>query len=375
LTGMSASIARATTMFTAIAISILVNRKSGTINALFISAFLLLLIHPLYLFDIGFQLSYLAVFSIVYFNPIFDKLWRPKNKIIRYLFKIFTVSISAQIGILPLSLYYFHQFPALFFISGLVVLPVLGILLLLGFFVILLAYFDILPNVIATLYSFLIEQLNQFILFISKQEDFIFKQLYFSFLMLISTYVIIIVFYRLIKLYSYKRLALFLISILSFQLVLFYEKYFRESKKEFIVFNHSKNTIIGIRNGKNFVINHSPDTLLKNTFLNEYLIGTGVSINKTKKKIKNYYTFNKHKILVIDSLSIYKMDALKPDILVLRNSPKINLERVIKIVKPQSVVVDASNYTSYTKYYKQKSAEMNTKFYNTKQNGAFILKR
>ena len=65
-------------MFTAIAIGLVSNRQFGIQNSLVISIFVLLLIHPLYLFNVGFQLSYTAVFSIVWLQPFFANFWKPK---------------------------------------------------------------------------------------------------------------------------------------------------------------------------------------------------------------------------------------------------------------------------------------------------------
>jgi len=375
LIGMSASVVRSATMFSALAIGVLINRNQATIKNLFISAFLLLLIHPYYLMDVGFQLSYLAVISIIYWNPIFNKLWIPQNKIVNFFWKIVTVSISAQIGVLPLSLYYFHQFPALFFISGLIVLPVLGIILGFGFLVIVLAYFDSLPIVLANIYAVIIQFLNQFIQFIANQESYIFKNIFFTTSFLIISYVLIITLYRLLNRFSFKNLVYLFISVIVLQSVIIYNKYARVNEKAFTIFHHSKNTIIGIQNKDTLIINHSLDSINTVKSIQNYVIGTGVSNIKTIPKIKNYYTFNKHKILIIDSLGMYKLNSLNPNIVLLRNSPKINLERMIYYLKPDTIVVDASNYSSYSNYYQSVSEKLKTPFYNTKQKGAFILKR
>ena len=371
LAGMSASIVRSVTMFTALAIGILVNRKTSAINSLFLSAFILLLIHPLFLFDIGFQLSYLAVFSIVFWHPVFLKIWHPKNKIILFFWQIFTVSLSAQIGIIPISLYYFHQFPALFFVSGLLILPVLGILLGFGFLVITLAYFNMLPDIMAKMYLWCIHILNQLIIFIAKQETFLIKQIFFSVLLLIGSYILIIAIYRLINRYSYKKMVNLLLSILLFQGILMYHKYFRESEKSTIIFNDSKNTMIAVRNGNKADIYFSKDTVFKKNTLKNYQIGTGITA-------MNYHTLKQNylnKILIIDSLGVYKIKNLQPEIVLLSNSPKINIERMIHYLKPKMVVADASNYYSYSNYYQQKCKKLKVPFYNTREKGALVLKR
>ena len=111
IAGLSASIVRAVTMFTAIAISLTVKQSISTYKALIISIFVLLLFNPFYIFNVGFQLSYLAVFFIVWTQPLLYKLWKTNVKLFDYCLQLLTVSVAAQVGVLPLSLYYFHQFP------------------------------------------------------------------------------------------------------------------------------------------------------------------------------------------------------------------------------------------------------------------------
>ncbi|MDH3381646.1 MAG: ComEC family competence protein, partial [Flavobacteriaceae bacterium] len=127
IAGLSASVVRAVMMFSVVAIGMNLNKKPSVINTLIVSLFILLLINPLYFFNVGFQLSYLAVFAIVIIQPMISKIWNPKNKIIKFFWNLLTVSFAAQFGVLPLSLYYFHQFPGLFIISNLVIIPFLGI--------------------------------------------------------------------------------------------------------------------------------------------------------------------------------------------------------------------------------------------------------
>lgn len=84
-------------------------------------------------FDVGFQFSCGAVLGILVIKPILDHFWRAKHFIIKPIITLLNVSIAAQIGILPLSLYYFYQFPGLFFLANLLIIPTLTLCLWLGF--------------------------------------------------------------------------------------------------------------------------------------------------------------------------------------------------------------------------------------------------
>ena len=103
-------------------------------NSLAGSAFFLLLINPNNLFEVGFQLSYSAVFGIVFLQPKFEKLVIIKYKIPRFFWQLLTVSVAAQIATFPFTIYYFNQFPTYFWISNLFVIPVVMVLIPLGFF-------------------------------------------------------------------------------------------------------------------------------------------------------------------------------------------------------------------------------------------------
>jgi competence protein ComEC len=131
ITGFSPSVIRAACMLTFWGIGNAFFYKSFTLNTVAVVAFFMLLLRPLYLFDVGFQLSFAAVVAIVIINPIFVELYASKNKIIQYLWELVSVSFSAQVGVLPLSLYYFHQFPLLFLVTNLLIIPLSGILLIL----------------------------------------------------------------------------------------------------------------------------------------------------------------------------------------------------------------------------------------------------
>ena len=128
--GLSASVVRAVTMFSFLAIGQQFGSKKIILFSLFSSLFLLLIFNPFFLFDVGFQLSYLAVLGIITIQYKLYKIITFRNFLADKIWQLTTVSMAAQIGVLPLSLYYFHQFPGLFFLSNIVIIPFLGIVLM-----------------------------------------------------------------------------------------------------------------------------------------------------------------------------------------------------------------------------------------------------
>lgn len=373
IAGLSASVVRAVTMFTFLAVGLYFGKKRVVAYSLISSLFFLLIVKPMFLFDVGFQLSYLAVFGIIWVQPKLYQVWKPKNKVLDTIWQLFTVSIAAQVGILPLSLFYFHQFPVLFFVSNLVIIPFLGVVLFGGILVMLLAYLKWLPEAIARLYEGIIYLMNRFIHWVANQEDFLLANISFSFLMMLVSYLLIFTGVYFLVQKSVKPLIYFLISIVLFQSVIVFENHQKESKQQFIVFHKSRNSVFGIRNGSQFLVHHNLDSNQTNqSFLKNYEVGENVT-STLKEDFQNVYQFQEETILVVDSLGIYNINKLGNPIVVLQNSPKINLERLIKSINPKQIIADGSNYKSYVNRWEVTAKKEKTPFHYTGKNGAFIL--
>jgi competence protein ComEC len=132
ITGLSPSVLRAVTMFSLIALALAVKRKSNVVNTVAVSAFLLLIINPLMLFSVGFQLSYLAVFGIILIYPRIIKLYTPGSSLTYKVWQLVAISIAAQLATLPLSLFYFHRFPTYFLVGNIMAVPAAMLIVWLG---------------------------------------------------------------------------------------------------------------------------------------------------------------------------------------------------------------------------------------------------
>mgnify|MGYP006284356559 CR=1 FL=1 len=131
ITGLSPSVSRATLMFSVLATGRILRRPTSVYNSLAFSAFLLLVINPMFLFSVSFQLSYVAVASIIIFQPRLyrlielpafpDRLWQ-----------WFTLALAAQIGAAPLVIHYFHLFPNYFWLSNFLAIPAATCILVCG---------------------------------------------------------------------------------------------------------------------------------------------------------------------------------------------------------------------------------------------------
>lgn len=374
LAGLAPSVVRSVTMFSFVAIGMFLRRSINIYNTLAVSALLILLFQPSFLFDIGFQLSYVALYFIVWLQPLLSTIWKPKYRIVNYFWEIITVSFAAQIGTLPMSIYYFHQFPGLFFVTNLVILPGMSIILGLGVLVMIMAAFDWVWIPLLKLLEWSIWLLDKIISWVASFEDFIFKDIPMNSYMMWSCYFIIFSFFIWTKKPTFKRLIISLIAVVLLQSVIFYAKYESQKENEFIVFSKKKTTIITERSGDKVVLS-SNDSILKTTSdnlaLKSYLVTNFCKINK-KQKVSNLYYFKNKKILIMDSAAVY-LEEEKPNVLILTNSPKVNLERVFSNWKPEQVVVDATNFKNYIKIWKATCRKEKIPFHDTAEKGFYKL--
>jgi competence protein ComEC len=374
LAGLSPSVVRSVTMFSFVAVGMHLKRSTNIYHTLIVSIFLILLFEPSFLFDVGFQLSYVALFFIFWLQPLLENLWTPNTKIAIYFWEILTVSFAAQIGAFPLSIYYFHQFPGLFFVTNLIIIPFLSFIMALGVLVMVLAAFDYVPEIPAKILEFSIYFLNKTINWVASFERFIIKDIPFNWQMLLSLYLLIVVVVIWFKRPNFNKLALALLAILLFQSTYFVTQWTNQKQKEWIVFNVKKNTIITERIGEGVTIfcnNSVQKEVTNNQTIKSYLVANFSAITNSKK-LQNLYYFKNKKILIIDSLGVYQKE-IEPDIIVLVQSPKLNLERLLQTYKPEMIVADASNFKTYIKVWEATCKKEKIPFHATGEKGFFRL--
>ncbi len=129
LTGFSASVCRSVTMFSFFSMGRMLGQRTQVLNAIFVSALILLIIKPSWLQEAGFQLSYAAMLGIVAFYPIIRRLFKPKYRLIRWVWEAAAVSLAAQLLTAPLVIYYFHQLPLYSVVTSILAVPMLSLLI------------------------------------------------------------------------------------------------------------------------------------------------------------------------------------------------------------------------------------------------------
>ncbi|TMU55586.1 ComEC family competence protein [Flagellimonas algicola] len=370
IAGLSPSIVRAVTMFSFVAYAMHLNRPTNAFNILALSMFFILLIKPLFLFQVGFQMSYAAVFAIVWLYPKLQRFWYPENIILQKSWQLMSVSIAAQLGVLPISLYYFHQFPALFFVSNLLVVPFLGLLLGMGIFVIVLSFIHALPHQVAEVYNFLIGTMNTIVAWVGKQEGFVIRDIPFDQIQMVLGYVLIIALVRTLSKPKVKNVWLLGISILMMQLWVIWNQQQSNTVQSLILANQTKQSLLLYQNGNNLNI-HANDTLLNPSWIDNFKIAKRISSSKVHS-LKNSYHLSQKRIFVMDSFGNYPLKS-GVDYLVLTQSPKVHLGRLLDSVGPKLVLADGSNYKSYVRQWKTTCAQKEIPFQSTSEKGFYVF--
>ncbi len=373
ITGLSPSVLRAATMFSFLEVGQQLGGKRKTTDAVMASAVLLLIYNPFLIHQVGFQLSYLAVIGILWIQPWLSSFYTPRYYIDRLLWGIATVSVAAQLGVLPLSLFYFHQFPGLFFLSNVIIIPFLGIILGGGILVALLAVLGILPETLVTTYGYAIDLMNGFIFWVASKEAFITNHITISFAFLIGLYLCIVFSISLFKKYNNPRLVAASLSMVLLTSIIIYEKS-NPPATHLTIFNKSKSTMIGTFHNSTLKI-HSTDslhTIIQDSRVRNYKDGLRID-EVAVECMQNYFRFKRKEILVVDSLGIYQLANANPDYILLTQSPKININRLTERFPKAQIIADASNYKSYITRWKTTCLNKKIPFHSTYEKGAYII--
>ncbi len=372
LAGLSPSVVRSVTMFSFVAIGMHLRRSTNIFHTLLVSVFLILLFQPSFLMDVGFQLSYVALFFIVWLQPLFASLWQPKNTIVKYLWDIVTVSFAAQIGTFPLSVYYFHQFAGLFFVTNLLIIPFLSVIMAIGVTVAIIAMFGTVPFGLALVLEKCIFILNGIIAKIASFDQFVLRDIPFNKVMLVSSYLLIIAFFIWIGKPNFRRLCYVMLLVMAVQASCLQAMINSRNHSELIVFNLPRNTLLAENRNANAKIFCNDTSFHSNSMLQSFLVGNFITTH-TIENVPNVMHWKNKNILIIDSLAVVPSNKY-PDVILLIQSPRINLERLLKNSKPEIIIADASNYKSYIENWKRTCHKQKIPFHATGEKGFYSIK-
>jgi competence protein ComEC len=395
ITGMGGSILRAAAMITFVIFGQASNRRINIFNSLAASAFFLLVINPYNLTDVGFQLSYIAVISIVVFYPLIYPLIDIKNWLGNQIWSLTAVTLAAQIITTPVSLFYFHQFPNLFLVSNLIMIPLSTLIMYFAMILIVCSGWHWLAGFMGKIFNFMVWLLNKVVLTIESLPYALFKGIYITWFDICLLYILTCF----ITLYLLrKRIVYFVLGLCTIFVFIFYgliREYQGSIHKEVIVYHENNNSVLQFRNGNqsiwlvsenneriNRYIERARDAMYSNenqVILLDSVIrqskGKGLRLNNWLWIRGNFLQFGSKKVLITDGKEVRDiMDySVHVDYLIIRNSKVFYAENVFQHYLTSKVVIDSSNSKFKAKRLEKIFTDKNIPVFNILSSGALRI--
>ncbi len=376
ITGLSASVMRASLMFSVLSLGNVFSYKSNVYNAIFFSAFVLLLINPSALFDVSFLLSYSAVLSIVYFQPRFKRLLFFENNLLNWSWDLFCVSIAAQIGTFPIGLYFFHKFSNHFLLTNFLAIPLAtGIIYL----AVLLLVFSALPQIaswIALLLQYLLKAQNKSVLFVDGLPNATLQTWIGSWeVVLLYALILASTLYVLKK--NTRFLFLSLVLVVGFAGLRLYRNYEGYVHAKLYVYADNKSTSIDVFHGGKHVL-YSTDIDRIKSIMTPFWLKMQVGDCEKGKSLSgiDFFEVNNARFAVLTDDSLRNKTSNKlcdVDYLVIGNHTKFKYEDLTGMFSFRNLIADSSISKWKMKQLKEKCNANGIRFYSTDENGAFQL--
>lgn len=395
LTGLAPSVLRATTMFSFVIIGMGIHRNANIYNSLAVSAFILLIINPYLIREVGFQLSYVAVIAIVSIQPGIYQLWKPKNWLLDKAWAITTVSIAAQIGISPLVLYYFHQFPNYFIITNLLVIPLASLILYTGFLTVILSAIPVISGWISWLLVVFLKAMNNSVAFVDSLPYSASTGIFITLLEMLVLFLIIMIGFRAFATRKGRFLKASLALIILFFGIGVFRQYERARQHFLVVYSLRNDVAIDLVHGRNglmlvdskklsdpsvldfHVINHhtrcgiKPQLMAFDELRQEQPV---IHANLPLKASFPFVQFGKELIMLIDrnTALIENEPPLEASLLIVIDShrqPKL----ILQSYKAGKVILSNKVPPCNTALWREACAELSIPYHDVRENGAFIL--
>lgn len=392
ITGLAPPVLRASLMFTLIILGKATQHQSNSINTLAAAAFILLIMNPRLIFNVGFQLSFSAVAGILAFQPTLRTIWSPTNPFIKYGWDLITVSLAAQVFTAPIAVSYFHQFPDYFLISNLLAIPLSGMIIYTGLLLLFTSFIPLVGSFFTSLLSFELRLLNSSVSYIEQLPGAVWDDIY------LPGYEVILVILCLVSLFYWlksSRKFLFYISLISvFMLVALNVVRNVESNRQQMIIFHKVNyhPVISFINGREHILltdtilsadigkaNYQLEGLkieanLKNAEIKS-LSGTKMWEDNTEYTLPEFFSFNNKRIVIVSGkckLPDNKLN-IKVDYVLLCNNVRNQPEQITTCFPDACLIVDASNSRWIIERLRKTARDFNISLYDVKKSGALVV--
>jgi competence protein ComEC len=380
LAGAQPSVLRSALMFTCIVLGESFSRKTSIYNTLAGSAFILLCINPYWLWDVGFQLSYLAVLSIVVFmRPVYNWFYI-KNKITDTIWKMNAVTIAAQVLTLPISIYHFHQFPNYFLFTNFIAVPLSSIILLGEILLCVLSIVPAFSLFTGRLLTWLIWLMNTWIEKIETIRFSLWDGLQITIVQTLLLYLFISAACYWLMQKSVTGLKTALLALLCCMVIRSRSFLQAAGQQKIIVYNVPKKRAIDIIRGRTFQFLGDSSLMGNDPARNFHLKPARTLFRITEEEelpgkngnIPLLYTGNKKIILIDQPVSFQHAEPLPVvHLLILSGNPKIYMKKLAATLNIRQVVFDSSVPAWKSRYWKKDCDSLHIPWHDVAENGAF----
>lgn len=381
IAGMAPSILRSAIMFTTIAIGDAINKRSNIYNSLSISAIIILLINPFSLWDVGFQLSYTAVLSIILFSPYIKNWFYFRNKILQAFWNLNAITLSAQILTLPVVLYHFHQFPTLFLVTNILAVPWSGLILYGELLLIVFSFLKPFAIILGNSIGWMIGVMNNYIVKVNMLPFSVIENLQITIPQAICVFIFVVsISYWLIQ-KNKKLLLTGLAAAIIFCGIRTVDFINRYQQQKLIVYNVPSHTAIDVVEGREYYF--IGDSIMNEEgFLKNFHIKPSRILHRTEAtqqlqniSYQNNYIYSNNKIVAIVDKPLQKTTNQKipVDVVVITKNPKLYINDLLRVYDCKTIVFDGSNSNYKINYWKKDCDSIKIKYHDCAQNGAFVM--
>ena len=389
ITGLSSSVLRSTFMFSLMGFGDLFHRNKNTYNTIAASAFILLIINPYNIMDVGFQLSYMAVIGIIFFQPRIYSLFQFSSYLPDKIWQLVTVSVAAQIGTIPITLFYFHQFPVYFILTNIFVIPLSTIIICTAVILLVFSFSGFIGGFIAFLLEIQLKIFNGSVKWVENLPYSTIRSIMINNIESILLFVIILI--ASLFLISKKNVWLRLAFSVTFIFVLYNSAriYLLRKESGFIVYNIPKTSAIEFYSGCNnkLIVNKEGEEIESiirfnfQPFWDKQGIKNPVIQNSkqiSKNDFWNDYYFNNRRIIQLYGANLKEYSSVIPiniDYLILSENINMSISELQTYFKWNQVVFDSSNQLYRVNKWKNECELLGLSYYSVWHQGAFILKQ
>ncbi len=404
VTGLSPSVTRASVMVTFLISGKTFNQEINTYNILFATAFFVLLISPALIADVSFQLSFAAVLGILILHPPLFSLLSFKNRLAKSAWQLFTVSCAAQLSTMPLTLFYFHQFPVYFWLTNMYVIPLVSVIIWLAVVFLVVSFITPLMTLLGKILSWLVFILYESVAITEKLPFSLIENIHVNAVQSVLLFSLVVSFALLLMHRRMSHLWLFLSLLVIFELSSLQKNVSWHNQRAIMVGALRNHPAIHLVEGRKAVfVTDQPvsfnEAQVRYAF-DEYWIRSGVKENLQVQLLQNtipddtgvsffveshsswlgrnrLFHFCNKRIIVLQDNCIYRVVSdlpLNADMVIVSGNIGPDLISLHRVLDPAIIVTDSSVKYYSDQQWKKACEEAGVAFWSVNRQGAFEMR-